>query len=72
MKAISGPSAHREALLKEYRVTLRMWSEAKVLYPLESEEFAQIASNLDSLEQSLFLTEIQAGRQLKVKDQATE
>ena len=39
-------TAQRDELLDEYRIALRMWSETKVLYSLESAEFAEATSVL--------------------------
>ncbi len=58
MKALTGNSAERQALLDEYQIALRMWSETKVLYPLESAEFAEATGHLDQLEQDLVLAQL--------------
>ena len=67
MKAITGASAERQALLDEYRIALRMWSETKALYPLESAEYAEATSNLDQLEQDLVLSQLHYLQQPKLQ-----
>jgi hypothetical protein len=58
MNAITGPGAERQALLDEYRILLRIWSETKALYALDSAEFAEVNSNLDQLQQDLVVSHL--------------
>ena len=57
MKAITGTNAEQQSLLDEYRIALRMWSEAKALYPLGSAEYEAATRNLNELEQGLMLSQ---------------
>ncbi len=50
MKAIAEVSAQRRAILDEYRIALRLWSETKALYPTDSDEVARVTKHLMELE----------------------
>ena len=58
MKALTRPTVQRQALLDEYRIAVRMWSETKALYPEESAEVAQATGNLIHLEENLLKLEL--------------
>ena len=60
MSVTARASAQRQALLDEYRVALRLWSETKALYSEDSAEFAQAAGSLTKLEHDLMRWEVQA------------
>ena len=51
MDATTGTSAQRQKLLEEYRIALRMWSETKALYEIDSAEVSEATNNLDQLQQ---------------------
>jgi hypothetical protein len=53
MKAITGISTEHGALLDEYEMALRLWSEARVLYAPEAPEVREATKHLENLEHAL-------------------
>lgn len=53
MQAITGPSEHVLALREEYRIALRLWSEARALYPEDSAEVERATEHVAILEYEL-------------------
>jgi hypothetical protein len=57
MDAITVSPTRRE-LLDEYRIALRIWSEAKALYRLDSPEVSEATNILDQLQQDLVVSHL--------------
>ena len=53
MNVIAGISSEHRALLDEYQIALRLWSEVRGLYPLEAAEVLQATNHLETLEHTL-------------------
>lgn len=53
MNLIAGISSEHRALLDEYQIALRLWSEVRGLYPLESTEVLEATNHLETLERDL-------------------
>ena len=60
MKAIAGISSKHMALLDEYRIALRLWSETRALYLPEAVEIVQATKHLEDLEYELVLGDMPA------------
>jgi hypothetical protein len=60
MKAIAGISSKHMALLDEYRIALRLWSETRALYLPEAGEIVQATKHLEDLEYELVLGDMAA------------
>ena len=57
MDAITDTSAQRQKLLDEYRIALRMWSETKALYEIDSAEVSEATNQLDQMLQDLIVSQ---------------
>ena len=57
MKLIGGINSEHRALLDEYHIALRLWSEARVLYAPETAEVLEATKHLETLEHALTLYE---------------
>ena len=57
MKLIAGISSEHRALLDEYQIALRLWSEARGLYAPETAEVLEATNHLETLEHALALYE---------------
>jgi hypothetical protein len=55
MSAIGGISPEHRALLDEYEMALRLWSEARVLYAPGAEEVLEATKHVENLEKDLAL-----------------
>ena len=53
MNAIAGVSAEHQALLDEYRTALRLWTEARALYPDLSPAVIAATARLNEVEREL-------------------
>jgi hypothetical protein len=60
MKAIAGISSKHMALLDEYLIALRLWSESRALYLPEAGEIVQATKHLEDLEYELVLGDMPA------------
>jgi len=58
MKAIKGINAKHVALLDEYRMALRLWSETRALYSADAVEVRQATKHLEALEEDLTLCDV--------------
>lgn len=58
MDAIESTSAKRQKLLDEYLIALRIWSETKTLYELDSPEVSEATNNLDQLQQDIIVSHL--------------
>jgi hypothetical protein len=57
MKLIPGISSEHRALLDEYHIALRLWSEVRALYAPETAEVLEATKHLETLERALALYE---------------
>lgn len=55
MRPLAGISPEHRALLDEYEMALRLWSEARVLYAPEAEEVLEATKHVENLEKDLAL-----------------
>jgi hypothetical protein len=53
MNLIAGISSEHRALLDEYQIALRLWSEARVRYMPEAAEVVEATNHLETLEHAL-------------------
>jgi hypothetical protein len=53
MKLIAGIGSEHRALLDEYQMALRLWSEVRGLYPPETTEVLEATYHLETLEHAL-------------------
>lgn len=53
MKTIAGITAEHLALIEEYRMALRLWSESRVLYPEDAPEVTEATRHIETLEELL-------------------
>lgn len=53
MDAIAAVSSTHQSLLEEYRTALRLWTEARALYPDSSPAVLAATSRLEEIEQDL-------------------
>lgn len=53
MKLIVGVSSEHRALLDEYEVALRLWSEVRALLPPQAAEVLEATKHLETLEDAL-------------------
>jgi hypothetical protein len=53
MNLIAGISSEHRAVLDEYRIALRLWSEVRGLYAPETVEVLQATNHLETLEHAL-------------------
>lgn len=57
MNLIAGISSEHRALLDEYQIALRLWSETRVLYAPETAEVLEATNHLETLEHALTMSE---------------
>jgi hypothetical protein len=53
MKLIAGISSDHRALLDEYQMALRLWSEVRAFYEPETAEVVEATNHLETLEHVL-------------------
>ena len=57
MKLIAGISSEHRALLDEYEMALRQWSQVRAIYPPQAVEVLEATNHLETLEHALAVYE---------------